>query len=226
MARQGYQAQLDQLREDVLYMSEVVTERLRVGLDALEQKDNDAAVSVIEGDEEINEMYLDLEQSCIDLFALQQPVAGDLRFIASSFKIITDLERIADLATNLGEYTLNAEKDVFPEVDVQSIGDLTLVMVDDAMTAYAAEDTDACYALAERDNDLDEMCERASNIVVRDLIETEFDTAEGDDNVEDIMQDVSRLLLTIRDLERVGDHAVNIAARSLYMVENSDELIY
>jgi phosphate transport system protein len=226
MARQGYQAQLDQLREDVLYMSEVVTERLRVGLDALEQKDNDAAVSVIEGDGEINEMYLDLEQSCIDLFALQQPVAGDLRFIASSFKIITDLERIADLATNLGEYTLNAEKDVFPEVDVQSIGDLTLVMVDDAMTAYAAEDSDACYALAERDNDLDEMCERASNIVVRDLIETEFNTVEGDDDIEDIMQDVSRLLLTIRDLERVGDHAVNIAARSLYMVENSDELIY
>jgi phosphate transport system protein len=226
MARQGYQAQLDQLREDVLYMSEVVTERLRVGLDALEQKDNDTALSVIEGDEEINEMYLDLEQSCIDLFALQQPVAGDLRFIASSFKIITDLERIADLATNLGEYTLDAEKDVFPEVDVQAIGDLTLVMVDDAMTAYAAEDSDACYALAERDDDLDEMCERASNIVVRDLIETEFDIAESEDNVEEIMRDVSRLLLTIRDLERVGDHAVNIAARSLYMVENSDELIY
>jgi phosphate transport system protein len=226
MARQGYQEQLDQLRENVLYMSEVVTERLRVGLDALEQKDNDIAWKVIEGDEEINEMYLDLEQSCIDLFALQQPVAGDLRFIASSFKIITDLERIADLATNLGEYTLDAEKDVFPEVDVQAIGDLTLVMVDDAMTAYAAEDADACYSIAERDDDLDEMCEHASGIVVRDLIETEFNTDEGEDDIEDIMQDVSRLLLTIRDLERVGDHSVNIAARSLYMVENSDELIY
>lgn len=209
-----------------MYMSEVVTERLRIGLDALEQKDNETAWAVIEGDEEINEMYLDLEQSCIDLFALQQPVAGDLRFIASSFKIITDLERIADLATNLGEYTLDAENDVFPEVDVQAIGDLTLVMVDEAMTAYAAEDSDACYAIAERDDDLDEMCERASNIVVRDLIETEFDTGEGEDDIEAIMQDVSRLLLTIRDLERVGDHAVNIAARSLYMVENSDELIY
>lgn len=210
-----------------MYMSEIVTERLRVGLDALEQKDNDAAWAVIEGDEEINEMYLDLEQSCIDLFALQQPVAGDLRFIASSFKIITDLERIADLATNLGEYTLNAENDVFPEVDVQAIGDLTLVMVDEAMTAYAAEDSDACYTIADRDDDLDDMCEHASSIVVRDLIETEFDdTAEGDDDIEVMMQDVSRLLLTIRDLERVGDHAVNIAARSLYMVENSDELIY
>lgn len=226
MARKGYQEQLDQLREDVLYMSEVVTESLRRGLDALEQKDDDLAWMVIEGDEEINEMYLELEQSCIDLFALQQPVAGDLRFIASSFKIITDLERIADLATNLGDYALNAESDVYPEVDIQAIGDLTLVMVDEAMTAYAAEDTSACYEIADRDDDLDDLCERASGTVVRDLIETEFDSLDDDTDVENLMQDVSRLLLTIRDLERVGDHAVNIAARTLYMVDNSDELIY
>lgn len=225
MAREGYQEQLEQLREDVLYMSEVVTGRLRVGLDALEHKDSNLAEAVIEGDEEVNEMYLDLEQNCIDLLALQQPVAGDLRFVASSFKIITDLERIADLATNLGEYTLAAERDMFPEVDAQAIGDLTLVMVDEAMTAYAAEDADACYEIADRDDELDEMCEKASEIVVRDLIETEYDPVREDD-IENLMQDVSRLLLTIRDLERVGDHAVNIAARTLYMVENSDELIY
>lgn len=226
MARKGYQEQLDQLREDVLYMSEVVTEALRLGLDALEQKDKGLARQVIDGDEEINEMYLELEGSCIDLFALQQPVAGDLRFIASSFKIITDLERIADLATNLGEYTLNAKSDVYPEVDIQAIGDLTLAMVDEAMTAYAAEDAGACHALSDRDDELDALCERASGIVVRDLIETEFDGREQDEKIEQLMRAVSRLLLTIRDLERVGDHAVNIAARTLYMVENSDELIY
>lgn len=226
MARQGYQEQLDQLREDVLYMSEVVTEALRLGLDALEQKDEELAWQVIDGDDEINEMYLDLEGDCIDLFALQQPVAGDLRFIASSFKIITDLERIADLATNIGEYALNAKSDVYPEVDIQAIGDLTLAMVDEAMTAYAAEDTKACHEIDDRDDELDALCERASSIVVRDLIETEFDGPNQEENVEDLMQAVSRLLLTIRDLERVGDHTVNIAARTLYMVENSDELIY
>lgn len=226
MARQGYQEQLDQLREDVLYMSEVVTEALRLGLDALEQKDEELAWQVIDGDDEINEMYLDLEGDCIDLFALQQPVAGDLRFIASSFKIITDLERIADLAANLGEYALDAKSDVYPEVDIQAIGDLTLAMVDEAMTAYAAADADACHEIADRDDELDTLCERASNTVVRDLIETEFDGPNQEEDVEDLMQAVSRLLLTIRDLERVGDHSVNIAARTLYMVENSDELIY
>ena len=223
MARQSYQEQLAELREDILYMSEVVMERLRMGLDALEQKDEALAREVMEGDGEINRMYLELEQQCIDLLALQQPVASDLRFIAASFKIITDLERIADLAVNLGEYTLEAQENLFPDVDVQEMGELTLEMVEDAMIAYDVEDTDSCRELADRDDDLDHFAERASEIVVRDLIERELDSPE---EIEALLQDVSRLLLTIRDLERVGDHAVNIAARTVYMVENDDELIY
>ncbi|WP_121822508.1 phosphate signaling complex protein PhoU [Halostella salina] len=225
MARKNYQEQLDELEEDVLYMSEVVLERLRKSLDALEQKDEDMAWEVIDGDDEINRMYLNLEQDCIDLLALQQPVASDLRFIAATFKIITDLERVGDLATNIGEYTLDANQDVFPEVDVQEIGTVTMDMLEESMDAYASEDTELCREIAAADDDLDALCERASETVVRDLIERELDSVE-DGDVERLLQDVSRLLLTIRDLERVGDHAVNICARTLYMVENDDELIY
>jgi phosphate transport system protein len=223
MPRAEYQSRLESLREDVLYMSELVAERLRMGLDALEQKDDDLARRVIDGDAEVNEMYLELEADCIDLIALQQPVASDLRLVASSFKIITDLERIADLATNLGGYALEAEQDVFPDVDVQRIGEATLEMLDEAMTAYEREDADACYAVADRDEEVDDLCAAASDVVVRDLIESELD---DDADVESTMREVSRLLLTIRDLERVGDHGVNIAARTLYMVENDDSLLY
>ncbi len=223
MARKSYQEQLEELRTSVLVMSEQVLERLRMGLDALDRKDEALAREVIEGDEEINQLYLELERDCIDLLALQQPVASDLRFIAASFKIITDLERIADLAVNFGEYTLDAEEDVVPDVDVQKMGQLTVEMVEDAMVAYETEDTDICRQLATTDDDIDAFAEQASGIVVRDLIEREL---ESPDDVEDLMQDVSRILLAIRDLERVGDHAVNIAARTLYMVENDDELIY
>jgi phosphate transport system protein len=224
MPREGYQEQLDELREDVLYMSEVVLEQLRSGLSALEDKDEDMAWEVIEGDHEINEMYLELEQECVDLLALQQPVAGDLRFVAASFKIITDLERIADLATNLGEYTMDAERDVFPDVDIQDIGIEVIAMIEDAMEAYAGEDPEACYAIADYDDEVDAHCERASETVARELIEREG--VDEEEEVERLMQDVYRLLLTIRDLERVGDHAVNIAARTLYMVENDDDLLY
>ncbi|MFB6172445.1 MAG: phosphate signaling complex protein PhoU [Haloarculaceae archaeon] len=226
MARESYQEQLASLRENVLYMSEVVLERLRMGLDALEQKDEDLAWEVIEGDDEVNQLYLDLEQDCIDVLALQQPVASDLRFVAASFKIITDLERIADLATNFGDYTLDAERDLYPDVDIQSIGDAVVGMVEQSMEAYADEDPDICYAIAQRDDDIDDMCERASGVIVRDLIEREVDETSDEQEVERLLQDVSRLLLTVRDLERVGDHAVNIAARTLYMSENDDALIY
>jgi len=226
MPRESYQERLEELREDVLYMSEVVLERFRLGLDALEQKDEEMAWEVIEGDDEINQMYLELEQDCVDLLALQQPVAGDLRFIAASFKIITDLERIADLATNLGEYTLEADREMYPEVDVQAIGDAVVEMVEESMDAYAEEDIDTCFAIAEQDDEIDALCSNASDAVVRDLIEREIDSDSSESEIERLMADVSRLLLTIRDLERIGDHAVNIAARTLYMVENDDELIY
>ncbi|PSP43770.1 phosphate transport system regulatory protein PhoU [Halobacteriales archaeon QH_6_64_20] len=223
MPRRGYQQQLDDLRDDVLYMSEVVLERLRMGLDALNRKDPDLAWSIIEGDDEVNDLYLDLESDCIDLFALQQPVAGDLRFIAASFKIITDLERIADLATNLAEYSLVADREGFPDVDVQSIGARAHDMVEAAMDAYASEDAAASRDVDDQDDELDRLCERASETVVRDLLERQLDAGE---DVEDLMGDVSRLLLTVRDLERVGDHAVNVAARALYMAENDASLIY
>ena len=226
MARKGFQQQLSELRENVLYMSEIVLERVRMGLNALKTKDNSLARNVIEGDHEINELYLELEQDCIGLFALQQPVAGDLRFIAASFKIITDLERVADLATNLGEYTLQAERDLYPDVDIQGIGESVIEMVEAAMDAYADEDAEACFGIDERDDEIDSLCERASSTVVRDLIETEIDDDSSEMEIENLMTEVSRLLLTIRDLERVGDHAVNIAARTLYMIENNDELIY
>ena len=225
MPREEYQTILEDLRADVVAMADRVLARLELGLQALCEKDDALAREVIEGDDEINRTYLDLEAECIDLFALQQPVASDLRFVAASFKIITDLERIADLATNLGRYTLSAEREVFAEVDVRNIGTTTHEQVEAAIEAYASDDVDACFDVVDRDDYVDSLCQRASERIVRDLIEHE---AGGTDSwsLERLMDDVSRLLLTIRDLERVGDHAVNVAARTLYMVENDDQLIY
>ena len=111
-------------------------------------------------------------------------------------------------------------------MDVQTIGDKVVEMIEDAMVAFEREDPDACVALAERDDDVDAACEAASEAVVRDLIEREGATDASEDEIERLMADVSRLLLTIRDLERVGDHAVNVAARTLDMVENDDSLLY
>jgi len=225
MPRTGYQDQLETLREDVVRMGEEVVARLRMAILALDRQDHDLAWEVIDGDDDINRRYLDLERDCIDLVALQQPVASDLRLVAASFKIITDLERVGDLATNLGEYALYGDREVFDGVDLRDLGEAAAELVTDAVAAYDDADATACEELAERDADFDRQCERASELVVRDLIETELPDSADSEAVEHLLQEVSKVLLTIRDFERVGDHAVNIAARTLYMVENDDRLI-
>jgi phosphate transport system protein len=225
MPRREYQESLDDLRFDVQQMGELVLDRLEQSLSALERKDTELATEIIEGDQEINQRYLDLESDCIDLFALQQPVASDLRFVAASFKIITDLERVGDLATNFGRYTLAADQHRVSELDIYGIGTDAQQLVSDALEAYVTEDAAACYRIADRDDEIDALCQRGSEQVVRDLIEREA-SSEDPWSVEQLMDDVSRLLLTIRDLERVADHGVNIAARTLYLVESNPELIY
>jgi phosphate transport system protein len=225
MSRESYQQQLDALRANVVEMGALVVERLEAALTALRTVDLDTAQSVIDGDDDINELYLGLEADCIDLFALQQPVATDLRFIAASFKIITDLERVGDLATNLAAYAQSADQRLGLEIDVDTIGREATEMVERSIDAYEREDIEECRAIAADDDELDTLCQRASETVARDLIEREADSDDGW-AVEQLLDDVSRLLLTVRDLERVGDHAVNIAARTLYMVETDSELIY
>ena len=225
MPRAEYTAQLEALRNDVVAMGELVLERYDMATEARDLGDRALAQQVVEGDHEVNEWYLALERECIDLFALQQPVASDLRFVAASFKIITDLERVADLATNLAEYAQSADRRHGPEIDVDTIGREATEMVERSIDAYRREDIKECRTIAADDDELDALCQRASETVARDLIEREADTDDGW-AVEQLLDEVSALLLTVRDLERVGDHAVNIAARTLYMVETDSELIY
>jgi phosphate transport system protein len=222
--RDEFQQSLADLRAEVVSMSDLVADRLDIALTALETVDEAAARTVIEGDDAVDRRYLELESTCIQLVAQQQPVAGDLRVIAASFKIITDLERVADLAVNLAQYTLEADRKRFAEVDLSTIGTLAREMLDDAMTAYRTDDAALCHEIAARDDELDALCQGASDRVARGLIEREVD--EGDPwAVEELLDDVSRLLLIVRDLERVGDHAVNVAARALYMVESDPALV-
>ncbi|MXR20019.1 phosphate signaling complex protein PhoU [Halobacterium bonnevillei] len=224
MTRETYQDSLSALCSDVCAMGDLVLDRLEHSLTALDSGDDALAREVIDGDDDVNERYLELEGDCIDLLALQQPVAGDLRFVAASFKVITDLERIGDLATNFGRYALAARNDHLTGVDVDGIGDEVHALVADAMDAYARQDTEACYDIAARDDHVDALCQTASDRVLRDLIERA--AGERAWGVEALLDDVCRLLLTIRDLERVADHAVNVAARTLYAADSNPELVY
>jgi phosphate transport system protein len=222
VAREDYRASLEQLRADVESMAETVLTQLRQALSALADGDETLARAVIEGDDAVNDRYLALEGDCVDLLALQQPVASDLRFVVASFKIITDLERVGDLATNFARYATAEDPGALSGVDVREIGEVVREQLRAAVDAYVAGDAEACRAIADRDDEVDALCQRASEAVVRELIAGEADAWD----VERLLDDVSRVLLTVRDLERVGDHAVNVAARTLYMVEDDPGLVY
>jgi phosphate transport system protein len=225
--RREFRARLADLREAVLEMAELVQNRLDRALSALRghRESPTLARSVIDSDRAVNDRYLALESECISLLALQQPVAGDLRLVTASFKIITDLERIGDLTTNLAEYALEGDRE-FPEIDMEEPGSLAGRMVADAIEAYAAGDDEwACREVAALDDDLDARCEHASNVVVRYLLGFELEARDETATIDHLLEDVSLLLYTIRDLERIGDHAVNVAARTLYMVEGDSALV-
>jgi len=213
---------MDALREAVLDLGATVLDRLRTAVGALDEGDRERARSVLEGDHEINERYLELESDCIDLFTLQQPVASDLRFVAASFKILTDLERVGDLAMNLGGYVIGMSREFVPRADLVTIGELVAEQIEAALAAYESGDPRGCHAVADRDDEVDGLCERAAEVLLRDLVDRKPD----EEALERLLGEVFQLLLTVRDLERVGDHAVNIAARTLYMAESDDALLY
>ena len=222
MARDSFRAEMEALHEAVLDLGATVVDRLRTAVRALDDGDRERARFVLENDHEINERYLGLEADCIDLFTLQQPVASDLRFVAASFKILTDLERIGDLAMNLGGYVTGMSREFTPRADLVTIGELVADQVEDALAAYESADPEQCHAVADRDDEVDGLCERAAEVMLRDLVDQQPD----EEALEGLLEEVFQLLLTVRDLERVGDHAVNIAARTLYMAESDDALLY
>jgi phosphate transport system protein len=220
MPRENFRTALDELRAAVLDMGDLVLERLQQALRAFLDGDEELARQVRDSDAAVNERYFELEARCIDLFALEQPVASDLRLVAGSFKILTDLERIGDLAANLAEYAL-ASTAAVDTSQVAAIGELAIQMVEDALAAYENRDPAACVGIADRDDELDDRCERASTVLIESLIAE----AQRVDR-EALLDAAETVLLAIRDLERVGDHAVNVAGRTQYVLEGDPELIH
>ena len=226
MARNQYDERLTTLRTDVVLLAETVIERYEDAVVAMDTGDTRRADQLIRQDDEINSRYLALEQECTTLIARRQPVAGDLRLITASFKILTDLERIADLAVNLASRTEYGTAEIHDAIDIRTLGMTAAEMVASAVDAYETETSDACRAVAETDTELDTDCEAANRQLIRELIAERTASGRDERELAATVDRTTRALLTVRDIERVGDHAVNIAARTLYMLDGDDELLY
>ena len=170
----------------------------------------DLAREVIEQDQRVNAYDVEIDEKCVELLALHQPQAGDLRFITTAMKIVTDLERIGDQAVNIAQRALelNREPQLKPYVDLPRMAEKAQRMVKESLDAFVSRDTAVARRVCAEDADVDALKEQ----IFRELLTFMM----GDPQT---IPRAIRLILISRFLERVADHATNVAEMVVYMVE-------
>jgi len=208
-----FQEELETLQTRLLEMGGLAEERVRTCIEALESRDLALVAQVMAGDEPINQLHIEIDNRCFRLLALYQPMATDLRAIVSAVKINTDLERVGDLAVNISEaaqrYTTHPP--VKKLIDIPTMGAIAQTMLRDALDAYVRRDTALAHAVLNADDELDAL----KTQVFRDLL-----TYMLKDPVT--VEPALDLILISRHLERIGDHATNIAEDVIFMVSAQD----
>jgi phosphate transport system protein len=204
---------LDELKARLLAMGGLAEERLRVAMRGLVDGDHDSLVDVIAGDSRIDDLQIEIDDRCFTLIALHQPVAIDLRTVVSALKISADLERVGDFAVNIGEaaqrYLLHPP--VKPLIDLPRMGELALKMLRESLDAFVSKDVRLAHAVLRQDDWMDAL----KNQIFRELLTYML----GDSRT---VEPAVELILISRHLERVGDHATNIAEDVIFIVEARD----
>jgi phosphate transport system protein len=206
-----FDSELADLKGSILQMGDLVEEAIIDSVEALKQLNKTKAEKVIADDKFIDESELKIDEECLDLLALRQPMAVDLRFITMAMKISTDLERMADLAVDISQRVLElADKPLLkPLVDIPKLTLLAQKMTRDAISSFIKKDV----GLAEQVILCDQEADNLRNLVQQELL---------NDYISKNKASIPRaipLLLVARHLERICDHATNIAEDVIYMVE-------
>lgn len=207
--RSALETQLRDLNRDVLQMGRLVSGMVEKAVRSLAQQDAALAQQVIDQDDEVDRMLIAIEMRCLQVMALQQPMARDLRAVGSSLKVVTDLERVADHATDIAEVTLKlaGEPLIKPLIDVPRMADLAQQMVREALEAFVQQDEAAARTMIARDHDMDALY----RAVFDELVEM----MERDPGV---VRQATYLLHVAGWLERIGDHATNLGEWIIYQL--------
>lgn len=206
-----FHKELEKLKKRILSLGAMAEDRVRMAIKAIETRDTAIADKIISTDYEVDEMEVEIEEECLKVLALHQPVAVDLRFITAVIKINNDLERIADEAVNIarGVSYLSREKQVFYfDFNFSEMLEKTQTMLKSSLDALVNMDTDLAVKVCLLDDEIDDMNKEVHRLV-KDSIE---------ENPEQGRQLVDLLLIS-RHLERIADHATNIAEEVIYMIE-------
>lgn len=208
-----YDQELEQLRELILAMGGNLVGMIKETLRALTERDSAAAKRMIEHDHEINRQEVMIDELSLNIIALRQPAARDLRFITLALKVSTDLERIGDLCVNIAERTLelNEEPQLKPYIDLPKMAEAAEGMIVDALEAFLRGDA----ALAEQVTRRDDIVDQLNVQVFRELLTFMMEDPKT-------ISRATRLMFIGKYLERMGDHATNIAEMVIFMVKGKD----
>ena len=208
-----YEDELSRLREKILLLGARVEQGISASIKALIERDDELAKATMLADHDINRLEMENDELCLRVLARRQPVASDLRFITTALKIVTDLERIGDLAVNICERVieLNQEPPLKPYVDLPVMAEQALAMVRDALDAFVNRDADKAEAIMQRDNVVDQYYAQ----IFRELLTYMME------NPRNIYR-ATRLQSIGKYLERVADHATNLAEMVVFMVRGQD----
>ena len=203
--------ELKELNKDILRMGALAEEAIYKSIEALKNRDKEMAKNVIDNDAGIDKLELTVDEKCIDLIARYQPLASDLRFITTGMKINSELERIADIAVDICQRTLEiVDKPILkPLIDIPKLAAVAQNMVKMAIDAFVKGD----IALAKKVLSSDFEADQLRNIIQKELIE-DYMVKDGATAPRAV-----QLLLIARFLERICDHTTNIAEDVIYMVE-------
>lgn len=208
--RGSFETELGLLREELLKMGGLVSRALRDSVEALRAQDLDLAQAVVDGDEVIDELEHQIEQRCLMLLALQQPMAVDLRAISATLKTITDLERMADHASDIAKVALRIghEPLIKPLVDIPRMASIIGEMLDGGIKALVTRDVALARQLAARDEEVDHLYGQ----IYRELLTYMMEDPRT-------IRQATSLLFVGSHLERVADHVTNLSEWVIYMVQ-------
>ncbi len=213
MERRHFEQEIEELKQRLLWMAGLAEKSVHQAVQALFEKKEELARKVLEEETAINEMQIEIDERVLGLLALQQPMAVDLRFILSASRINNDLERIGDQAVNIAQSALRILRhpQVKPYVDLPRMSALAEGMVRDSLNALVQHDAELAKSVLLRDDQVDNL----RNQILRELLTYMMENAA-------VIFPAFELILVAKNLERIGDHATNIAEDVIYMIAGRD----
>jgi phosphate transport system protein len=205
-----FQRELGELKSSLLDMASLVEKAIYNAVQSLVERNSELARKTFEGEDRINRMEIDIEDMCLRLLALRQPMAVDLRFITSAMKIVTDLERMGDQAVNIAQRAipLNQDHQLKPYIDIPRMADIAQTMVKDVLDAFVDGNSRLARSVCERDDLVDGLNDQVFRELLTYMISDPTTIPRA-----------LHLIIVSRCLERIADHATNIAEDVIFMVD-------